>query len=54
MYNRNFIHSLVDFFLRALKKSKKQDKGLNFIRNASSTHTRVTELEVEQINFTGQ
>ena len=41
------------FFLeRSLKK--KQDNGLSFIRNASSTHARVTERNVEQINFTGQ
>ena len=32
----------------------KKGKGLNFVRNASSRHTRVTELKVEQINFAGQ
>ena len=44
------------FFLeRSLKnkKLKKKDQGLNFIRNASSTQARVTELKVEQINSTG-
>ena len=39
---------MVHFFLR---DHFKRDKGLNFIRNASSRHTRVTELKVEQLTL---
>ena len=52
MYNRTFIEQCSAFFSE--RSLEKQDQGLNFISNASSTHTRVTELKVEQINFTGQ
>ena len=27
------------------------DKGINFIRNAASRHTRVTELKIEQLTL---
>ena len=46
MYNRTFMEQCSAFFLR---DHYKRDKGLNFIRNASSRHIRVTELKVEQL-----
>ena len=37
--------SVAHFF----KEITLRDKGLNFIKNASSRHTKVTELKVEQL-----
>ena len=50
MYNRTFIEQYSACFLRDHIK-KKTDKGLKFIRNAYSRHSRVTELKVEQLTL---
>ena len=46
--NQTFMEQCSAFFLRDYFK---RDKGLNFIRNASSRHTRVTELKVGQLTL---
>ena len=48
MYNRTLMEQCGAFFLR---DHFKRDKGLNFIRNASLRHTRVTELKVQQLTL---
>ena len=47
-YNGTFMEQRSALFLR---DHFKRDKGLNFIRNASSRHTRVTELKVKQLTL---
>ena len=51
MYNRTFMEQCSTFFSERSLKKRQRTK---FIRIASSRHTRVTELELEQINFSGQ
>ena len=47
----NFYEQCGAFFF--LRDHCKRDQGLNFIRNTSSRHIRVTELKVEQLTLLG-